>query len=299
MILPDPTQRGLYGLRKTPHGEILERISDLDLVFPVLHGTFGEDGTIQGLFEMAGVAYVGSGVLGSSVGMDKGLFRDVMRYNGILQVETMVVLRKEIEASIDDVVNRAEGLAPYPLFTKPANLGSSVGISKCLNRSDLIEGLMDAARYDRRILVERGVKAREIEVSVLGNDDPIASVPGEIIPSAYFYSYDAKYIDGRSQTLIPAPIPFELTEQVRDTAVRAFLATDCAGMARVDFLLDKDTGELFLNEVNTIPGFTHISMYPKLWEASGLPLPALVDRLIELALERRSERDRTEWRYKR
>lgn len=299
MILPDPTQRGLYGLRKTPHGEILERISDLDLVFPVLHGTFGEDGTIQGLFEMAEVAYVGSGVLGSSVGMDKGLFRDVMRYIGIPQVETMVVLRKEIEASIDDVVNRAEGLAPYPLFTKPANLGSSVGISKCLNRSDLFEGLMDAARYDRRILVERGVKAREIEVSVLGNDDPIASVPGEIIPSADFYSYDAKYRDGRSQTLIPAPIPFELTEQVRDMAVRAFLATDCAGMARVDFLLDKDTGELFLNEVNTIPGFTQISMYPKLWEASGLPLPALVDRLIELALERRSERDRTEWRYKR
>jgi len=299
MILADPTQRGLYGLRKTPQGEILERLSDLDVVFPVLHGTFGEDGTIQGLFEMAEVAYVGSGVLGSSVGMDKGLFRDVMRYHGIPQVETLVVLRKDIETSIDEVVSRAEGLAPYPFFTKPANLGSSVGISKCLNRSDLIEGLLDAARYDRRILVERGVKAREIEVSVLGNDDPIASVPGEIIPSADFYSYDAKYIDGRSQTLIPAPIPFELSEQVRDMAVKAFLATDCAGMARVDFLLDKDTGELFLNEVNTIPGFTQISMYPKLWEASGLPLPALVDRLIELALERRAERDRTEWRYKR
>jgi D-alanine-D-alanine ligase len=299
MILPDPTQRGLFSLRKTQHGDILECLSDLDLVFPVLHGTFGEDGTIQGLFEMAEIAYVGAGVLGSSVGMDKGLFRDVMRANGIPHVETLIVLRKNIEASIEDVVNQAEGLAPYPLFTKPANLGSSVGISKCLNRSDLLEGLMDAARYDRRILVERGVKAREIEVSVLGNDNPIASVPGEIIPSADFYSYDAKYIDGRSQSLIPAPIPFELSEQVRDMAVRAYLATDCAGMARVDFLLDKDTGELFLNEINTIPGFTQISMYPKLWEASGLPLPALVDRLIELALERRSERDRTEWRYKR
>jgi D-alanine-D-alanine ligase len=299
MIFPDPTQRGLFGFRKTPQGEILERLSDLDLIFPVLHGTFGEDGTIQGLFELAEVAYVGSGVLGSSVGMDKGLFRDVMRYHGIPQVETLVVLRKDIEASIDDVVKQAEGLASYPLFTKPANLGSSVGISKCRNRSDLIEGLMDAARYDRRILIERGIKAREIEVSVLGNDDPIASVPGEIIPSADFYSYEAKYIDGRSQALIPAPIPFELSEQVRDMAVKAFLATDCAGLARVDFLMDKDTGELFLNEINTIPGFTQISMYPKLWEASGLPISALVDRLIELALERRAERDRTEWRYKR
>jgi D-alanine-D-alanine ligase len=298
-ILPDPTQRGLFALRKTQPGEILERLSDLDLVYPVLHGTFGEDGTIQGLLEMAEVAYVGSGVLGSSVGMDKGLFRDVMRANRIPQVETLVVLRNEIESAIDDVVNRAEIMAPYPLFTKPANLGSSVGICKCMNRSDLLEGLLDAARFDRRILVERGVKAREIEVSVLGNDEPIASVPGEIIPSADFYSYEAKYVDGRSQAIIPAPISFELSEQVRDLAVRAFLATDCAGLARVDFLLDKDSGELFLNEINTMPGFTQISMYPKLWEASGLPISVLVDRLIELALQRRSERDRTEWRYNR
>lgn len=299
MISPDPTRRGLYVLRNTQHGEILERLSEIDLVFPVLHGTFGEDGTIQGLFEMAEVAYVGSGVLGSSVGMDKGLFRDVMRANGIPQVDTLVVLRKEIERALDDVVNRAEMMAPYPLFTKPANLGSSVGISKCMNRSDLMEGLMDAARYDRRILVERGVKAREIEVSVLGNDDPIASVPGEIIPSAEFYSYDAKYVDGRSQSIIPAPISFELSEQVRELAVKAFLATDCAGLARADFLLDRDTGELFLNEINTIPGFTQISMYPKLWEASGLPISALVDRLIELALQRRNDRDRNEWRFRR
>jgi D-alanine-D-alanine ligase len=292
-ILPDPTRRGLYVLKPTQHGEILERLSDIDLVFPVLHGT------IQGLFEMAEVAYVGSGVLGSSVGMDKGVFRDVMRANGIPQVDTLVVLRRDIESAIDDVVNRSEMMAPYPLFTKPANLGSSVGISKCMNRSDLLEGLMDAARYDRRILIERGVKAREIEVSVLGNDSPIASVPGEIIPSAEFYSYDAKYVDGRSQSVIPAPISFELSEHARELAVKAFLATDCAGLARVDFLLDRDTGELFLNEINTIPGFTQISMYPKLWEASGLPISALVDRLIELALQRRNDRDRTEWRFKR
>ena len=298
-ILPDPTLSGVYSLQHTPNGDILERLSDLDVVFPVLHGTYGEDGTVQGLLEMAEIAYVGAGVLGSSVGMDKGLFRDVMRMNHIPQVETMVVLRREITQNIDEVIARAEVMAAYPLFTKPANLGSSVGISKCMNRSDLIEGLMDAIRYDRRILIERGVRAREIEVSVLGNDDPVASVPGEIIPSGDFYSYDAKYIDNRSQLLIPAPISFETSQQVRELAVRAYLAVDCAGMARADFLLDKDTGELFLNEINTLPGFTKISMYPKLWEASGLAFPELVDRLIELALERRAERDRTEWRFQR
>jgi D-alanine-D-alanine ligase len=298
-ILPDPTSPGVYSIRHTSSGDILERMSDLDVVFPVLHGTFGEDGTVQGLLELAEVAYVGAGVLGSSVGMDKGLFRDVMRVNHIPQVETIIVLRKEIIQNMEEVLARAEGMAPYPLFTKPANLGSSVGISKCMNRSDLIEGLMDAARYDRRILIERGVRAREIEVSVLGNDDPVASVPGEIIPSGDFYSYEAKYIDNQSQLLIPAPISFETSQQVRELAVRGYLAVDCAGMARVDFLMDKDTGELFLNELNTLPGFTKISMYPKLWEASGLAFPELVDRLIELALERRAERDRTEWRYQR
>jgi len=298
-ILPDPTSPGVYSIRHTSSGDILERLSDLDVVFPVLHGTYGEDGTVQGLLELAEVAYVGAGVLGSSVGMDKGLFRDVMRVNQIPQVETIIVLRKEITQNIEEILARAEVMAPYPLFTKPANLGSSVGISKCMNRSDLIEGLMDAARYDRRILIERGVRAREIEVSVLGNDDPVASVPGEIIPSGDFYSYEAKYIDNRSQLLIPAPIPFETSQQVRELAVRGYIAVDCAGMARVDFLMDKDTGELFLNEINTLPGFTKISMYPKLWEASGLAFPELVDRLIELALERRAERDRTEWRYQR
>lgn len=299
MILPDPSLRGIYGIRRLEDGEVLEKLADLDVVFPILHGTFGEDGTIQGLFEMAEIAYVGAGVLGSALGMDKGVFRDVMRANGIPQVETLVVLRKDVETNLDDVIHRAESLAPYPLFTKPANLGSSVGVSKCQNRSDLLEGLMEACRFDRRILIERGIRAREIEVSVLGNDDPIASVPGEIVPSADFYSYEAKYLDERSQLLIPAPIPFELAQQVRDYAVRAYKAIDCAGMARVDFLLDRDTEELYLNELNTIPGFTKISMYPKLWEASGLSFRELVDRLIELALERRSERDRTEWRYQR
>jgi D-alanine-D-alanine ligase len=299
VILPDPHRSGLFGIRPLDQKEVLERLADLDVVFPVLHGTFGEDGTVQGLLEMAEVAYVGAGVLGSSVGMDKGLFRDVMAARGIPVVETLVVLRNEIENSIEKVMDQAEAMAPYPLFTKPANLGSSVGVSKCRNRSDLLEGLMDAARYDRRVLVERGVNAREIEVSVLGNDDPVASVPGEIIPVDEFYSYDAKYIFEGSELLIPAPVSDEIAGLVKELAIRAYKAIDCAGMARVDFLLDKDSGELFLSEVNTIPGFTKISMYPKLWEASGLSFSALVSRLIDLALERRAERDRTVWRFRR
>lgn len=298
-ILPDPTRRGLYCLPGSEGGELFEKFVDLEVVFPVLHGSHGEDGTIQGLFEMVGIAYVGAGVLGSALGMDKGVFRDVMRAVGIPQVETVVVLRKDVENRLEDVVNRAESIAPYPLFTKPANLGSSVGITKCRNRSDLVEGLMEAARYDRRILIERGINAREIEVSVLGNDEPVASVPGEVIPSADFYSYEAKYLDDRSQLIIPAPLPTETSQKVQELAVRAYRAVDCSGMARVDFLLDRETGDLYLNEINTIPGFTKISMYPKLWEASGLSFPELVDRLIELSLERRAERDRTEWRYRR
>lgn len=298
-IFPDPGRQGLYVIHATDKDEIIKQLSRLDVVFPILHGTYGEDGTVQGLLELAEIAYVGAGVLGSSVGMDKGVFRDVMRANDIPQVDTNIFMRSEIEQSLDEVIARSEKLAPYPLFTKPANLGSSVGITKCMNRSDLMEGLLDAARYDRRLLVEKGINAREIEVSVLGNDDPIASVPGEVIPSADFYSYEAKYIDDRSELLIPAPVPFEVSQQVRNLAVRAFRAVDCAGMARVDFLLDKDSGEIFLNEMNTIPGFTKISMYPKLWEASGLSYEDLVKRLLELAIERRSERDRTEWRYQR
>lgn len=298
-ILPTPSWKGLYQIRQSQAGKLLEKLTDLDVVFPVLHGTFGEDGTLQGLLELAEIAYVGAGVVGSAVGMDKVICKDVLRANGIPQVESILVLRKAIESDINDVVRRAEVLSPYPLFTKPANLGSSVGIAKCSNRTELIAGLVDASRYDRRILVERGLEAREIEVSVLGNSDPVASVPGEIVPSREFYSYEAKYIDDRSELYIPARISFELSQQVRDYAVRAFKAVDCAGMARVDFLLDKISGELYLNEINSIPGFTQISMYPKLWEASGLPFNELVDRLIELAMERRKERDLTEWRFVR
>jgi D-alanine-D-alanine ligase len=302
-LLPNPTRPDLYRIRVTSqHNELLESISPLDVIFPVLHGTFGEDGTLQGLLEMQGAAYVGAGVLGSALGMDKGVFHQVMVANQIPVLETIVVLRSEVERDLSQVLERAERLTkgnPYPVFVKPANLGSSVGITKCASRADLIEGLMEASRYDRRIIIQRGINAREIEVSVLGNEWPQASIPGEIIPSREFYSYEAKYLDDRSELLIPAPIPAEQAKQVRELAVRAYLAADCAGMARVDFLLDRDTGDLFLSELNTIPGFTQISMYPKLWEASDLPYPALLDRLIELALERKADRDRIERYYGR
>jgi D-alanine-D-alanine ligase len=268
-------------------------------MFPVLHGTFGEDGTLQGLFELAGVPYVGAGVLGSAVGMDKAVFKDVMIAHGIPVLESTVLLRTALDRHLDAEVERAERVAPYPLFTKPANLGSSVGVSKCHGRSDLVEGIMEAAQYDRRILVERGIDGREIEVSVLGNDQPEVSVPGEIVPAAEFYTYEAKYHDERSELLIPAPISPELSDRVRALAAQAYQAIDCAGLARVDFLLDREGGGLYLNELNTMPGFTEISMYPKLWAASGLPYPALVDRLVDLALERRMDRDRTQFVYQR
>jgi D-alanine-D-alanine ligase len=298
-MIPDPTRRGLFTIHQGEHGEAIEHMQEIDVFFPVLHGTFGEDGTIQGLFEMADVAYVGAGVVGSAAGMDKGIFKAVMRAHDIPVVDAAVVLRSEIEAQLDAALDRAEALADYPLFVKPANMGSSVGVSKCKNRADLVEGLMEAVRYDRRVLVERAVDAREIEISVLGNDDPQASIPGEIRPAAEFYSYEAKYHDDRSELFIPAEIPEEMAAEMRAVAVRAYQKIDCAGMARADFLLDRHSGEYYLNEVNTIPGFTQISMYPKLWDASGIPYPELVDRLIGLALERRDERDRTEWRYYR
>jgi D-alanine-D-alanine ligase len=298
-ILPDPSKPGLYAMRFTDNGQVLESITELDVVFPVLHGTYGEDGTLQGLLEMADLAYVGAGVTGSAVGMDKGVFKDVMRAIGIPTVASIVVLRSEIENNIEAVTRRAEAVADYPLFIKPANLGSSVGITKCNSRADLGEGLMEAAALDRRVLVERGVEAREIEVSVLGNDEPQASVPGEVLPSREFYSYESKYVDGTSGLLIPAPLPPESAEIIRQMAVKAYKAIDCGGMARVDFFVEKEGGAVYLNEVNTIPGFTSISMYPKLWEAAGLPYDMLVDRLVSLALERKADRDRTERRFRR
>ena len=295
----NPKRAELYALRLTKMGEKIETLAPVDVFFPVLHGPFGEDGTIQGLFEMADVAYVGAGTVGSAVGMDKGVFKDVMRANNIPIVDSILVLRSEIEKNMNSVIERAEKLSAYPLFTKPANLGSSVGISKCNSRSDLGEGIMEAARFDRRVLIERGmVNGREIEVSVLGNDNPQASVCGEVLPSREFYSYESKYVDGTSGLVIPAHLPQNVSDQIREYAVRAYTAIDCAGMARADFFVEKDTNKIYLNELNTLPGFTSISMYPKLWEASGLPYAQLVDRLIELAMERKHDRDRTEHTYR-
>jgi D-alanine-D-alanine ligase len=286
-MLPEP---GVCSLFARGEDGALKPIVELDAVFPVLHGTFGEDGAIQGLFELVELPYVGAGVLASAVAMDKGLFKALMRAHGIPVLEFTVLDAMQFEANMDDALDRAETVAGYPLFTKPANLGSSVGVSKVRSRSDLLEGLMEAARYDRRIVVERGIEAREIEVSVLGNEEPQASVPGEIVPSDEFYSYRAKYLDDKSELHIPAPIGAEMTEEARRIAVEAYKAIDGAGMARVDMLLDKQSNRLYMNEINTIPGYTEISMYPKLWEASGIPYAELMDRLIELAQARQAQK---------
>ncbi len=300
-LLGDPDCRGVLSLKELEPHLARALLAQLDVVFPVLHGPYGEDGTVQGLLDLAGIPYVGAGVAASALGMDKVLFKDVMRAHGIPVVKYIVIKRREWERDPEGVLNRVEQELGYPVFTKPANLGSSVGVNKCRNREELARGLADAAQYDRKLLVEAAVpQAREIEVSVLGNDDPIASVPGEIIPSREFYSYAAKYLDDgdrASQLLIPAPLPEEVAERARELAIRAYLAVDCAGMARVDFLLSRETGELYVSELNTIPGFTAISMYPKLWEASGIPYPELIDRLIGLALERRADLARNRVSY--
>jgi len=267
---------------------------DVDVVFPVLHGPYGEDGTVQGLLELAGVPYVGAGVAASAVAMDKALMKGIFTSAGLPVADWLMVLRKEWEGRPDTVLERIEDRLGYPCFTKPANLGSSVGVNRAVDREALIRAMDDAARYDRKILIEWAVpEAREIECSVLGNDEPVASVLGEIIPCNEFYDYRAKYVDGRSELIIPAELPEEASGVIRQMAIDAYRSIDCAGMARADFLVRGDTGEVFLNELNTIPGFTEISMYPKLWEASGLPYPKLVDRLIELAVERHEDKLRS------
>ena len=263
----------------------------VDVIFPVLHGPFGEDGTVQGLLEMVNVPYVGCGVLASSLCMDKIAAKEIFAAAGLPQSDSRAVLRAAWQHNPEQVLDTLEAAFAYPLFVKPANLGSSVGISKATDRDSLRDALALAARYDRRLLVECAVPhAREIEVSVLGNDDVIASVPGEILPGAEFYDYAAKYLDDSSSLIIPANLDEATTAAVREMAVRAFRAVDGSGLARVDFLIDGESGEIFLNEINTMPGFTRISMYPKLWEATGIAYPDLVSRLVELGLERFADR---------
>jgi D-alanine-D-alanine ligase len=286
-------------------GELKRRLADkssaLDVVFPVLHGTFGEDGTIQGLFELAGIAYVGSGVLGSSAGMDKDVMKRLFAQAGLPIVKHVTVLRSQWEGSPRKTIALIESALKYPLFVKPANLGSSVGISKAHDRKELGPALDEAARYDRKLVVEQGVVgkksgARELEVAVLGNDDPKASVVGEIIPGKEFYDYEAKYLSEGSVPVIPAKLPSAEAKKIREMAIAAFRACDLAGLARVDFLMEPDgKRRIYINEVNTLPGFTQISMYPKLWEASGIKYTDLITQLIELALERHKEKERNRY----
>jgi len=287
----------VYWPRALPH--CLCRNQSLDVVFPVLHGTFGEDGTIQGLFELAGIAYVGSGVLGSAAGMDKDAMKRLFAYAKLPLVKHVTLLRSDWEKSPRKAVALVESCLKYPVFVKPANLGSSVGISKVHDRKELAPALNLAAKYDRKLIVEQGVggkngKARELEVAVLGNDDPNASVVGEIVPGKEFYDYEAKYISEGSVPTIPAKLTRAETKQIQQMAIAAFRACDLSGLARVDFLMEpKGKRRIFLNEVNTMPGFTRISMYPKLWDASGIAYKDLINRLIELALERHAEKNRT------
>jgi len=268
---------------------------DVDIIFPVLHGTFGEDGTIQGLLELADIPYVGAGVLGSSAGMDKDVMKKLFREAGLPIVKHVTVLRTAWRKEPKKVRKQIEAALKYPVFVKPANLGSSVGISKVHDRSELDAAMDEAARFDRKLVIEQGVggaksKAREIECSVLGNDEPSASIPGEIVPIKEFYDYDAKYLDEGSELIIPAKLPKAKLKEVQRLAVQSFQAVDCAGLARVDFLMDPRTGKMFVNEINTMPGFTSISMYPKLWAATGIKYPDLIDRLIQLGLERYAEK---------
>jgi D-alanine-D-alanine ligase len=274
-------------------GYLLAGLCDrVDVIFPVMHGPFGEDGTIQGLLELAGIPYVGGGVLASAVGMDKVVMKMVFKQKGLPVGDFLSYLRKDLDSNSKAVLAEIERELGYPCFVKPANLGSSVGISKAHNREELRGSLHLAAEYDRKIIVEKMIHGREIECAVLGNDEPIASLPGEILPCAEFYDYQAKYVLNDSKLEIPAVLPDEMTAKIQDYAVQAFKAIDCAGLGRVDFFVDDQAGEIFVNEINTIPGFTRISMYPKLWEASGIGDTELINRLLELALERYQDKIR-------
>jgi len=304
VVPPEPMRRQSGLVPFQSDAATLRRASDrainVDVIFPVLHGTFGEDGTIQGLLELADIPYVGAGVLGSAAGMDKDIMKSLFLAAGIPIVKHVTILRSAWENDPKQVQKRVESKLIYPVFVKPANLGSSVGISKAHNRKELGPAIEEAAKFDRKIVIEQGVggkkeKAREIECSVLGNDEPSASVPGEIVPGKEFYDYTAKYVDEGSQLIIPAKLTKAQTKRVQDLAIAAFKAVDCSGLARVDFLMDPKTAKIFLNEINTMPGFTAISMYPKLWAASGLAYADLIDQLIQLGIERHEDKKKNQY----
>ena len=305
VVPPEPVRHGTRSLEPfQSDAATLRRASDrainVDVIFPVLHGTFGEDGTIQGLLELADIPYVGAGVLGSAAGMDKDIMKSLFRAAGLPIVKHVTILRSEWDADPKKAERIVDRALKYPVFVKPANLGSSVGISKAHHKKELGPAIYEAAKFDRKIVIEQGVggakhKAREIECSVLGNDRPKASVPGEIVPVKEFYDYAAKYLDEGSELIIPAKLTKSETKKVQDLAISAFRAVDCSGLARVDFLMDPKTRKLYLNEINTMPGFTAISMYPKLWAASGLAYSDLIDRLIQLGVERHQDKKKNQY----
>jgi D-alanine-D-alanine ligase len=306
VVPPEPARRESGLTPFQTDAAALRRASDrainVDVIFPVLHGTFGEDGTIQGLLELADIAYVGAGVLGSSAGMDKDIMKSLFRAAGLPIVKHVTVLRGHFEREPKKAQRLVESKLKYPVFVKPANLGSSVGISKAHDPKELGPAIAEAAKFDRKIVIEEGVggkknKAREIECAVLGNDDPKASVAGEIVPCKEFYDYDAKYLVEGSEAVIPAKLTRAEMKTVQRLAIAAFQAVDCTGLARVDFLMDPKSRKIFVNEINTMPGFTAISMYPKLWAASGVAYPELIDRLIQLGIERHEDKKRN--RYSR
>jgi D-alanine-D-alanine ligase len=294
---PDPTQHSLVTAQNGRESTSAGRgggLPPLDVIFPVFHGLNGEDGTIQGVLELANLPYVGAGVLGSALGLDKIYMKRAFAAAGLPTVDYLPITRRQYEKNPDAFIALVEERLGYPCFSKFANSGSSVGTTKAHNRAELTAGLRLASSFDRKLLVERAVDARELEVSVLGNDEPEASVVGEVVPAHEFYDYEAKYLDEGSRLVIPAAIEAAITDEVRSMAVRAFQAVDAAGMARVDFFLERKTGRILVNELNTIPGFTRISMYPKLWEASGLSYPKLIERLVDLAIERFNDKQRSQ-----
>jgi len=296
LLSSDPQQRGLLPLSATS-GARTEGARPVDVVFPLLHGTYGEDGTVQGLLELADIPYVGAGVLGSAVGMDKGVMKVLFQAAGLPVVPYVVMRRRDWEQNPAAVQTQILQTFSLPLFVKPANLGSSVGVSKVKQVEALPAALDLACQYDRRLLIEQGLDCRELECSVLGNDDPQVSIVGEIVSHREFYDYEAKYGEGQSELRIPAQIDPAMADALRRMAVVAFRAVDAAGLARVDFFVERQTGTPYVNEINTLPGFTTVSMYPKLWEASGLPYDQLIDRLVHLALERHQDRRRSRTTY--
>lgn len=293
VVTPDATRKGLLPVKNDKLVNQPDSENKIDVIIPILHGPYGEDGTVQGLFELANIPYVGAGVLGSAVGMDKVIQKKLFQQAGLPTVKFKSFLKNDWIKNKKKVIKAVKDNLGFPCFVKPANLGSSVGISKIHFLDELEQGIEKALKYDRKVIVEKGVRnAREIEISVLGNDNPQASVPGEIIPSQEFYDYDAKYVDNASQTIIPAKLPRKIINKIQKIAIEAFKVIDCAGMARADFLIRKGLKQIYLNELNTIPGFTAISMYPKLWKASGIPYPKLLEKLIQLAMERNKNKNK-------